>query len=178
MSAFVDALLAAARATLGTKEEGGKNRGHQIDGWNRDAGAALGSPWCAAWVYGMHKVAAALLGIPNPCPRTAGALKMWHMAPESSRRPLPAPGDVFVLDTGDPGGFGHVGIVEAVTPDGNTIVTLEGNSNEAGSREGTAVVQHTWKPRDGKRGRLLGYLSLGPEAIGVDGLPPSPFTAA
>ena len=176
MSAFHAELLTAARATVGTVEEGGKNRGHQIDGWNRDVGAALGSPWCAAWVYGMHKVAAASLGIVNECPRTAGALKLWHLAPERARRPIAAPGDVFVLDTGDPGGFGHVGIVETVAPDGLTITTIEGNTNEAGSREGNAVARHErWRPTDGKRGRLVGYLSLGPEEIGLGALPESPI---
>ena len=173
---FTGELLSAARATLGTVEEGGKNRGHSIDTWNRDAGAPLGSAWCAAWVYAMHHEAATILGIPNPCPKTAGALKLWHLAPESARRPLPAPGDVFVLDTGDPGGFGHVGIVETVAPDGMTITTIEGNTNAAGSREGNCVARHErWRPTDGKRGKLVGYLSLGPEVIGVDSLPPTPF---
>lgn len=175
MSAFVDTLLTEARATLGTKEEGGKNRGHQIDLWNRDAGAAIGSPWCASWVYGQFKVACAVFGVPNPCPLTAGALKMWHLAPESARRPLPAPGDVFVLDTGDPGGFGHVGLVEAVSPDNNTLTTLEGNTNEEGSRDGNAVARHTWKPYSGKRGRLVGFLSFEPIEVDANGLPPSPF---
>ena len=90
MSAFTDALLVAARATLGVHETG-PNRGPRIDEWNRDAGAALGSPWCASWVHAMHYIAATACGIANPCPRTAGALKLWHMAPDSARRPLPAP---------------------------------------------------------------------------------------
>lgn len=173
---FTDALLAAARATLGTQESGGKNRGQKIDVWNTRVGAKLGSAWCASWAYCMHADAAAAVAGANWCPRTAGALKMWHAAPERCRRPLPAPGDVFVLDTGDPGGYGHVGIVEAVSPDGNTLTTIEGNTNGEGSREGNQVARHTWKPRDGKRGKLVGYLSLGPEVIGVDALPPSPLT--
>jgi len=175
MSAFTDALLTAARATLGVHEEGGRNRGPRIDEWNDAVHAPPGSPWCAAWTHGMHEIAAKACGIPNPCPRTAGALKLWHMAPEAARRQLPAPGDVFVLDTGDPGGFGHVGIVELVTPDGQTIVSIEGNTNAAGSREGDRVAKHAWKPGEGRRGRLMGYLSLGPEDIGVTSLPPSPF---
>ena len=175
MTSFTAALLIAARATLGVREYGGKNRGHLIDGWNEAIPVPLGSPWCASWVYGMHGEAAKSVGIDNPCPRTAGALKMWHLAPEAARRQLPAPGDVFVIDTGDPGGYGHVGIVEMVTPDGGTVVTLEGNTNAAGSREGDQVGTHTWKPRDGRRGILLGYLSLGPDPVGLDALPPSPF---
>lgn len=160
MNAFVDALLTAARATLGVHEEGGNNRGPRIDEWNAAIPVPLGSPWCASWVYGMHEIASQACATLNSCPRTAGALKLWHLAQESARRPLPAPGDVFVLDTGDPGGFGHVGIVELVTPDGETIVTIEGNTNAAGSREGNQVAKHTWRPGDGARGRPIGYLAF------------------
>lgn len=174
MSTFTDALLVAARAHLGVHEEGGKNRGPRIDEWNAGVHAPPGSPWCAAWVYGMHAITATACVVENLCPRTAGALKLWHLAPESCRRPLPAPGDVFVLDTGDPGGFGHVGIVELVTPDGETIVSIEGNTNGAGSREGDRVAKHAWKPRDGVRGTLVGFLSFDP-TVGVDALPKSPF---
>lgn len=175
MSEFRDALLTAARSTLGVHEEGGKNRGPRIDAWNKAIPVAPGSAWCASWVYAMHEIAAKACGVPNACPRTAGALKMWHLSPTWARHPLPAPGDVFVLDTGDPGGFGHVGIVELVTPDGNTIVSIEGNTNMAGSREGDRVAKHTWKPRSGVRGTLIGYLSLGPASVGLDALPESPF---
>lgn len=175
MSEFVDALLVAARTSIGVHEEGGKNRGPRVDEWNAAIPVPPGSPWCASWVYGMHKIAAEACGLPNACPRTAGALKMWHLAPDWARRFLPAPGDVFVLDTGDPGGFGHVGIVEIVTPSGDTIVTIEGNTGERGEREGTKVAKHTWKWGDGKRGKLVGFLALGPAPVGTDALPPSPF---
>lgn len=159
---FSALLLDAARATLGVHEDGGKNRGPHVDAWNTMAGAPLGSAWCASWVYAMHQAAAdALHGVPNPCPRTAGALKLWQLAPVEARRQLPAPGDVFVLDTGDPGGFGHVGIVESCSPAGDTVTTIEGNTNDAGSREGNAVARHTWKPKDGHRGALVGYLAFG-----------------
>lgn len=159
---FASLLLDAARATLGVREDDGKNRGPHVDAWNAMVHAPPGSPWCAAWVYAMHQAVADTLTIDNPCPRTAGALKLWHKAPESCRRELPAPGDVFVLDTGDPGGFGHVGIVESCSPAGDAVTTIEGNTNAAGSREGNCVARHTWKPREGKRGVLLGYLSFSP----------------
>lgn len=159
---FAEVLLDACRSTLGVHEDGGKNRGPHVDAWNTMVGAPLGSPWCASWVYAMHQAAAEALEIGNPCPRTAGALKLWHVAHAGARRELPAPGDVFVLDTGDPGGYGHVGIVESCSPGGDRITSIEGNTNAAGSREGNAVARHeNWKPRSGKRGVLLGYLSLG-----------------
>lgn len=42
---------------------------------------------------------------------------------------------IFVLDTG--GGAGHTGLVEAI--DGGRLITLEGNTNDGGSREGVGV---------------------------------------
>jgi len=93
---------------------------------------------------------------------------------------------VFVLDTGEPGGAGHVGIVETVSPAGDVITSVEGNSRGPGSATADCVATHKWKPKDGTRGKLLGYLSLEPGAsaiedtrahdvIGLEALPKSPF---
>jgi hypothetical protein len=64
-----------------------------------------------------------------------------------------------VLDKGK--GHGHVGFVSIVSPDGQTITSVEGDTNAAGSSTGDAVGEHLWSPRDGGRGRLVGYLHLG-----------------
>ena len=96
---------------------------------------------------------------PNPCPRTAGALHLYELAPVECRKPLPAPGDVFVVAHG--GGKGHCGIILSCSPDGQTITTIEGDTSADGSRTGDAVGMHTWAPADGARGNLLGYLEFG-----------------
>ena len=158
-SDFTAALLSACRDSVGVHETS-HNSGPLIDQWLAYVHASPGDPWCMAWLCGMHREAAVSLDMPNPCPRTAGALRLWDLALPECRTELPAPGDAFVLDTGAPGGAGHVGIVVAVSPDGETITSCEGNSNEHGSREGNAVVMHTWNPADGRRGKLVGYLSL------------------
>lgn len=174
MSDFTDALLAKCRATIGEGETEGKNRSPAIDGWNKRAGAPAGSPWCVSWAFCMHADTADDLGVPMLFPKTAGALKLWHLG-EAHRVPLPFPGCVGILDTGDPGGYGHVFIVEAVAPDSLTISSLEGNTNAAGSREGDQVARHpSWRPSNGKRGKLMGFLSFDP-TVGVDALPESPF---
>ena len=156
---FVDALLSCARGWIGHTEVT-RNSSPDIDRWLDYVHQPPGKAWCAAWVVGMHLEAAIGCGVPNPCPRTAGALRLWELAPTKCRTTMPAPGDVFVLDTGEEGGAGHVGIVETVSPDGQAITSLEGNSGEAGEREGTKVVRHTWRPKDGKRGKLIGYLAF------------------
>jgi len=175
---FTAALLTACHDSLGIREVT-RNSGPEIDEWLRYVHARPGDPWCVAGACAMHRQAAVWCDIPNPCPRTAGALRLWDLALPECRQDLPAPGDVFVLDTGAPGGAGHVGIVIAVSPSGSTLTTWEANSNEVGSREGNAVVTHTWKPGEGKRGRLVGYLNLVkaviPDLPELGALPVSPF---
>jgi hypothetical protein len=54
---------------------------------------------------------------------------------------LVKPGHIFVIDTGPAGGAGHTGLVERVI--GGKLVTIEGNTNEGGSREGVGVFRRT-----------------------------------
>lgn len=155
---LVEGALSIAISYLGTKETG-PNTGPDVDLFLASVGLNPGHPWCAAFLHYVFMVASARLGLVNPCPRTAGALKMWRYADPQCRTQEAARGRIFVLDTGTPGGAGHVGIVERADPDG-TILSVEGNSNEAGSREGNAVVRKEWLPADGKRGKLIGFVNL------------------
>jgi hypothetical protein len=50
---------------------------------------------------------------------------------------LVQPGHIFVIDTG--GGAGHTGLVLEVS--GGKLITIEGNTNDGGSREGIGVFQ-------------------------------------
>jgi len=160
----LSALGFAQQALLGGVRGGQPARfqGPEVTAYLTDVGIAYPAAWCAAFVYSMFEqaVAADSTGIAiNPCPRTAGALRMYELAPLRSRRPLPAPGDLFVIVHTD-GIHGHTGFVESVTPDGQTITSIEGDSNPAGSTTGDQMARHTWVPADGKRGRLRGFLEF------------------
>ena len=50
-------------------------------------------------------------------------------------RTTPEVGDIFIMDLGK--GLRHTGLVEKIT--NNIIYTIEGNTNETGSREGYKV---------------------------------------
>ncbi len=110
------------------------------------AGAGVG-PWCADFVSWAARQAGAPLGTAGEGFQSVGALWSWA---ESSGRAIPAgsgppqPGDLIVW------GGEHVGIVEAVLPDGS-IRTIEGNSSDR-------VSQRTYGP-DG--GGATGYVRLG-----------------
>jgi len=102
---------------------------------------------------------AAATGRANPLPRTAGALALWRGAGAAGARQISAleakatpslvgPAAGFVLATG--GGFGHVGLVESVAS--GVLTTIEGNTNDGGSREGVGVFPRTGL--NGRQGRL------------------------
>lgn len=153
---FNQALLAVAVTEIGVRETS-RNSGPRVDEYLASVGLEPGYPWCAAfihWVSGKARPA----GFINPCPRTAGALRLYSLAHQDCYRDTPAPGFVFVLDKGH--GLGHVGIVEEVVGDG-TVISIEGNTNAEGSREGDQVARHRWNPASGHRGKLVGYIDLG-----------------
>ena len=175
MSQLGIAALSAAQQALAAGVRGGQPerfQGPEVTQYLADVGITYPAPWCAAFVYWCFEqaVAADLTGIAvNPCPRTAGALHLYELAPARCRVNLPAPGDVFVLSHG--GGKGHVGIVESASPDGFQITSVEGDTfatlaearaaGDPAARAGDSVGRHTWNPADGTRGSLLGYLELG-----------------
>lgn len=143
-------MLEVAIAQIGVMEKPlGSNRGPQVDLYLRSVGldSKKGSyAWCAAYVYYCFDQAAQTLGIANPVVKTAGVMDHWSKAgakkiprilrADAIANPgLVKPGHIFVMDYG--GGRGHTGIVERVN--GGKLVTLEGNTNSGGSREGIGV---------------------------------------
>ncbi|HVO54336.1 MAG TPA: CHAP domain-containing protein [Solirubrobacterales bacterium] len=110
------------------------------------AGAGVG-PWCADFVSWAARQAGAPLGDNGEGFQSVSAIWEWAQAngravPASSGPPQP--GDLILW------GGEHVGIVEAVLPDGS-IRTIEGNSSDR-------VSQRTYGP-DG--GGATGYVRLG-----------------
>jgi hypothetical protein len=130
------------------------NRGPQVDEYLRAVGidpehsSSDGRNWCMAFVYWSFRTASRTLGGPCPLPRSAGCLDHWNRAARvpGARRiaraaayadaSLVKPGLVFILDLG--AGHGHTGIVERAM-EGGRLVTIEGNTNDDGSRTGVGV---------------------------------------
>lgn len=158
--------LEIAVSQLGVHEQGANNSGPEVDQYLAAVGLPPGFSWCAAFVYWCFREACRRRPLelapgveyippPVPCPRTAGAVKLWTLAETYQRVQVPAPGLVYVLDHG--GGKGHAGIVESVS-DG-MVVEISGNTNAAGSREGNCVARHAAaSPAVVHGGRLLGYI--------------------
>lgn len=139
--------LTAARGEIGQAEQPpGSNDSTRIAEYRtKTQGAGVG-PWCAYFVSWAAAEAGVPLGERGEGFGSVDALYEWA---ESSGRAVPAgdgrpaPGDLIVWDE-------HIGIVEAVLPDGS-IRTVEGNSSDQ-------VSQRTYGP-DG--GGAIGYVRLG-----------------
>jgi hypothetical protein len=91
------------------------------------AGAGVG-PWCAYFVSWLARGAGVALGDMGQGFGSVDELAAW--AQRSGRwmpgTSMPQPGDLIVWDE-------HIGVVEAVAPDG-TVSTIEGNSSDAVTR--------------------------------------------
>ena len=156
--------LAAARQELGVLEQPpGSNRGPEVDGYLRAVGlnpAAGSFAWCQAFVYFCFGKAATAAGRSNPVVKTAGVLAHWNRAASQGGRKIlnadasanPAlvvPGQIFIIDHG--GGTGHTGLVAGLR--GGKLVTIEGNTNDGGSRDGVGVFE--------RHGRTIASINRG-----------------
>ncbi len=143
--------LAVAASQIGVTEAPPfENTGKEVAEYLKSVGLGPGYAWCAAFVHWCFEQAARRLDIPNPVVRTGGCLKHWQDAGKLSVHRIPSsraiedpsilhPGHVFIMDHG--GGKGHTGIVESVQ--GGLLVTIEGNTNPGGGREGDGVYRRT-----------------------------------
>lgn len=145
--------LRIAGTHVGDRETS-RNSGPEVDAFLASVGLGPGYPWCAAFVYFCFREAAASVRAPNPCPRTAGALRLWDLCtPQADLTQFVSPdaGSVFVIDHGH--GLGHVGFVEELLDDG-TLRTIEGNTAPTGTREGDGVYRRSRRISEITRGYL------------------------
>lgn len=143
--------LEIAITQLGVQEiPKNSNAGPAVEKYLKSVGLGKGYAWCMAFMYWCTKEAAAQNGVLNPLFKTAGVLAM-HNKERNLIVAIPQPGDIFIMDYGK--GQGHTGIVEKVEK--NLIHTIEGNTNDEGSREGYEVCR-----RQRKTNTIKAYLRL------------------
>jgi len=117
-----------ARAELGVRELTGKNDGIKVEGYLKYVGFKKGNPWCAAYVSWVFKQAG------YPAPKTAWSPALF---PTDHLEKEPSVGMVFGIYFSDLKRIGHCGLVENLQ--GDFVLTIEGNTNVEGSREGQGV---------------------------------------
>lgn len=161
---YAAVLIGAAKAFLPVREHGKPNHGEQVELFLQRTGLPGGYPWCAAFVAYVGYYAF----LDNegkrslwPLPLTAGCQPLADYA--KSHDALvedPVPGDVFLVYFPSLGRFAHTGVV-LTSPDANGYIrTIEGNTNDDGSRDGIGVFFRSRKldPRAGHR--FIRWVSL------------------
>lgn len=139
-----------ANTQIGVHEApGNHNTGEQVNKYLSSVGLGPGYSWCMAFVYWCFNEASKILAVNNPLSKTAGVMAQYNKSKLKYGQIHPMPGDVFIMDFGK--GLGHTGIVERV--EGDYIYTIEGNSNDEGSREGYEVCK-----RKRPMNKIKGYL--------------------
>lgn len=141
MSKLSEKALEIAITQIGVQEiPKNSNAGPDVEKYLKSIGLGKGYSWCMAFVYWCTNEASKKIGSNNTLLKTGGVLAMWNARP-SLRVTVPQPGDIMILDYGK--GLGHTGFVEKVV--GNNIHTIEGNTNDEGSREGYEVCRRVRK---------------------------------
>jgi len=152
-------IIEVAKSFIG-QEEKIKNSGFK-NGWfeklMRSVGFYTGAPWCAFFAKLVWKGSGVdhslISGSVYRTMMNATKAGNWHVSPVS--------GCIVVwirFKNGKPLKKGHVGVY--ITKTNNQILTIEGNTNEDGSSEGTDVLAKNrridWTNKNGLR--LMGFI--------------------
>lgn len=132
----IEKVIRVAQGTIGWREEPG-NSGPLVDKILASVGLkGSRAPWCAAWV--VYVGDEAFGREQNPYPRSAWSPD-FVKAPDwnRGRGTRPGPADTFGIYFQSLGRVAHTGLVEKL--EGRMVVTIEGNTNDDGSREGDGV---------------------------------------
>lgn len=152
MSYLSNKAIEIAITQLGKEEQPrGSNWGSDVKAYLNSVGINFPASWCAAFVYWCFREASGYLSTPPPLIRTGGVLNHWSSAKKQYKFTTPEVGDIFIMDLGH--GLGHTGIVIEVSADRKSVLTIEGNTNDTGSREGYEVCKRS-RPTSSIKGYL------------------------
>lgn len=124
------------QSQIGVREASGKNDGVEVEAYLKSVGRHRGDAWCAAFVHWTLEQC----GEPRV---KSGWSPSWFPASRviyartGAKTQAPQPGDVFGIWFQKLGRIAHVGFIHEWGCE--WVVTVEGNTNDAGSREGDGV---------------------------------------
>lgn len=127
---------------IGVKEDPigsnwGKDVTKDVPMFLHSVGISFPASWCMAFVYWCCFSENSA----TPLIKTGGVMFQWTHIDPKHKHTTPMAGDIFIMDHGH--GLGHTGFVESVV--GDLIHTIEGNTNDTGSREGYEVCRRVRK---------------------------------
>ena len=122
---------------IGVRERTGNNDGQRVEEYLRSCNLKKGNPWCAAfvtWTFKQAKVDAIVSAYsPSWFPKKS---TIYTRGANGNKTPQKA--DVFGIYFSNKGRIAHVGFID-VWEDNSYCITVEGNTNDEGSREGDGV---------------------------------------
>ena len=139
-------MVSLAREEIGVSEVDGSNCGPRVDEYKAATwlDADKGWPWCAAFICWLVREAIEGEGVSFKRPRTAGAWDFENWAKQESNKGIELrkptievikAGHLVVFT------FSHIWIAVIDVDSSGFVVTIEGNTNGAGSREGGSVLE-------------------------------------
>ena len=124
------------QSQVGIREQGGANRGEQVEQYLASVGFGPGFAWCAAFVSWCYQE----VGVSHPksawVPSYALKKNLIYQRGEFIEQ-LPQAGDVFMIWYERLKRPAHIGFVDSWQR--RWVITVEGNTNDDGSREGDGV---------------------------------------
>ena len=123
-----NSIINIASSQIGVRETTGNNDGAQVEAYLKVTNLPKGNPYCAAFISWVFKEAG------FAAPRTAWSPALFPTA-RSTLQPKPA--DVLGIYSSQLKRIAHAGLVER--RQNNWIISIEGNTNLNGSREGDGV---------------------------------------
>jgi lysozyme len=154
-------MLDTARSYIGAHEQGGDNRGPQVEKFQNVMNGAAGENWCMSFAQYCVKAAETATNQKSRIARSESCMQVWNNSPRELRRSQPEPGSLVIWQRNN-SSSGHVGIVEKVNSDG-TFTTIEGNTSSSGGvkRNGEGVYRKTRSMKGGMGDlHLRGFLKV------------------
>jgi hypothetical protein len=121
---------------VGVRELTGKNDGPEVEMYLKHVGKWKGLPWCSAFVAWCLSEAEIKHTVNAWSPTSENRRNFVYRNKAFNKEPLP--GDVFTIFYPRLKRVGHTGFYHK-SQNESIVVTVEGNTNEAGSREGNGV---------------------------------------
>lgn len=121
---------------IGVREATGNNDGKAVEMYLRATGLGKGFSWCAAFVRWTFDSARVKTSITAWSPTAHNDKNIVWFQRVMKKEPLS--GDVFTLWFASKKRIAHTGFVDRRI-NGSVVQTVEGNTNDAGSREGDGV---------------------------------------
>lgn len=139
-------MVLLAREEIGVSEVDGSNCGPRVDEYKAATwlDSSKGWPWCAAFICWLLREAIKEEEVSFKRPQTAGAwdFENWAKKEVANDIDLRKPtnedikaGDIVVFT------FSHIGLAVKDIDSSGYVMTIEGNTNGAGSREGGSVLE-------------------------------------